>query len=125
LSDALRFEVAGFGVGVTVVQPGIIRTAFGETASSVVPAEQDGPYADFNVQVALTTRSVYERGLLKRLGGSPDRVARAIERALTARVAPVRMRVTPSARLLIAQRRLTPTRLWDAALTRQFPQPHP
>ena len=125
LSDALRFEVAGFGVQVTVVQPGIIRTAFGETASSVVPAEQDGPYADFNVRVALATRSVYERGLLRRLGGGPDRVARAIERALTARVAPVRMRVTPSARLLIAQRRLTPTRLWDAALTRQFPQPRP
>ena len=29
ISDALRFEVKDFGVGVTVIQPGLIRTNFG------------------------------------------------------------------------------------------------
>ena len=33
ISDALRFEVKDFGVGVTVIQPGLIRTNFGEAAA--------------------------------------------------------------------------------------------
>src|ERR687883_574278 len=32
LSDALRFEVRGFGIGVSIVEPGLIKTQFGETA---------------------------------------------------------------------------------------------
>jgi NAD(P)-dependent dehydrogenase (short-subunit alcohol dehydrogenase family) len=32
LSDALRFEVAGFGIDVVVIEPGLIRTSFGEAA---------------------------------------------------------------------------------------------
>ena len=32
ISDALRFEVAGFGIDVVVIEPGLIKTAFGETA---------------------------------------------------------------------------------------------
>src|SRR3954471_18341009 len=36
ISDALRFEVKGFGVDVILIEPGLIRTAFGETASGGV-----------------------------------------------------------------------------------------
>jgi len=32
ISDALRFEVRGFGVDVVVIEPGLIRTGFAETA---------------------------------------------------------------------------------------------
>jgi NADP-dependent 3-hydroxy acid dehydrogenase YdfG len=127
LSDALRFEVAGFGVGVTVVQPGIIRTAFSERAVAEVPTpapgSQAGPYDQFNASVARATREVYERGALAKLGGSPDTVAKVIARALTARRAPVRVRVTPSAHYLVHQRRIIPTRLWDRLLRSQFPTP--
>ncbi len=35
-SDALRFEVAGFGVRVSIIEPGLIITRFGETAASTV-----------------------------------------------------------------------------------------
>ena len=48
LSDALRFEVAGFGIGVTIIEPGLIRTEFATTAGGSIPTE-DGPYAAFNV----------------------------------------------------------------------------
>src|SRR3954454_12257234 len=34
LSDALRFEVAGFGVKVVVVEPGTIRTGFADAATT-------------------------------------------------------------------------------------------
>ena len=36
ISDALRFEVKGFGIDVILIEPGLIRTAFGETASGGV-----------------------------------------------------------------------------------------
>jgi NAD(P)-dependent dehydrogenase (short-subunit alcohol dehydrogenase family) len=125
LSDALRFEVAGFGVGVTVVQPGIIRTSFSERAVAEVPeaGEQVGPYDEFNRSVAEATRAVYERGPLAKLGGEPEVVAKVIARALTARRAPVRVRVTPSAHVLVNQRRLLPDRVWDRVLRSQFPTP--
>lgn len=125
LSDALRFEVAGFGVGVTVVQPGIIRTSFSERAVSEVPKPggEAGPYDDFNASVARATQSVYERGALAKLGGEPEDVAKVIARAITARRAPVRVRVTPSAHVLVNQHRLLPARIWDRLLRSQFPTP--
>ena len=38
LSDALRFEVRGFGVDVVVIEPGLITTRFGETAAGSIDA---------------------------------------------------------------------------------------
>jgi NAD(P)-dependent dehydrogenase (short-subunit alcohol dehydrogenase family) len=125
ISDALRFEVKGFGIDVVIVQPGIIRTGFADAATDAIhratPAE--GPYANFNAAVAGSTQSVYERGPLARLGGEPETVARTIERAITARAPKIRYRVTPSARLLVGQRALMTDRMWDRMLASQFPHP--
>jgi NAD(P)-dependent dehydrogenase (short-subunit alcohol dehydrogenase family) len=125
LSDALRFEVKTFGVDVIVVEPGIIRTRFGETAVREIDAgtRDAGPYADFNGAVAEATAGVYERGPLARLGGPPEAVARTIEQAITAGRPRARYRVTPSARLLIALHALLRDRGWDAMLSAQFPRP--
>jgi NAD(P)-dependent dehydrogenase (short-subunit alcohol dehydrogenase family) len=122
LSDALRFEVKGFGVDVVLVQPGLIRTEFSHTAAAAT-GETDGPYAAFNAAVAQNTKDVYEKGPLARFGGAPDDVARAIERAVTARRPKIRMRVTPSAHLLITQRRLMTDGLWDRFVAGQFIRP--
>jgi NAD(P)-dependent dehydrogenase (short-subunit alcohol dehydrogenase family) len=121
LSDALRYEVAGFGVRVVVVEPGLIRTEFGETAAASVAAA--GPYADFDREVAKGTRRVYTRGPLARLGAGPDAVARTIEKAIAADRPRARYVVTPSARVLLTARRLLPDRGWDALLRAQFPSP--
>jgi NAD(P)-dependent dehydrogenase (short-subunit alcohol dehydrogenase family) len=124
MSDALRFEVGGFGVGVTIVQPGLIVTNFGDTAAAAVGDDgADGPYAQFNATVAQTTKETYEKGPMRRLGGGPETVAKAIEKAITAKKAPIRVRVTPSAHLLVTQRRLMTAGMWDAMLRTQFPQP--
>jgi NAD(P)-dependent dehydrogenase (short-subunit alcohol dehydrogenase family) len=125
ISDALRFEVKGFGIDVVIVQPGIIRSGFADAAThamgeSVPPA---GPYAAFNARVAGATQGVYEHGALARLGGAPETVARTIERAISARSPKIRYRVTPSARLLIGQRALMTDGMWDRFLATQFPHP--
>ena len=44
ISDALRFEVEGFGIQVVVIEPGLIRTRFGEVAVDSVGEEMnEGP----------------------------------------------------------------------------------
>jgi NAD(P)-dependent dehydrogenase (short-subunit alcohol dehydrogenase family) len=125
ISDALRFEVAGFGIHVVIVQPGLIRTRFADAATDAIRAStpSEGPYAEFNAAVAGSTKSVYERGPLARLGGGPETVARTIERAITARSPKIRYRVTPSARLLVGQRALMTDGMWDRMLASQFPRP--
>ena len=60
---------------------------------------------------------------LKRLGGGPETVARAIERAISARNPKTRYKVTASARLALMQRRLLTDRAWDAVMRSQFPSP--
>ena len=42
----------------------------------------DGPYAKFNALVAKTTKEVYEKGPLRKLGGDADSVAQVIEKAI-------------------------------------------
>ena len=124
ISDALRFEVGGFGIRVSIIQPGLIRTNFGEAAASAVGrAEAEGPYGGFNAAVAQETRDVYVKGAARHLGGPPEAVARAIERAITSKSPKIRYRVTPSARVLIGQRALMTDGMWDRFVATQFPRP--
>jgi NAD(P)-dependent dehydrogenase (short-subunit alcohol dehydrogenase family) len=125
LSDALRWEVKGFGVDVVIIQPGLIRTNFDQAALSALEGatEDGGPYAGFNAQVAKATKEVYEDGPLAKLGGGPETVARAIEKAITSRRPKTRYKVTPSAHLAMRQRSLMTDRMWDRFLGTQFKRP--
>jgi NAD(P)-dependent dehydrogenase (short-subunit alcohol dehydrogenase family) len=125
ISDALRFEVRGFGVEVVLIEPGLIRTGFAETAVGSMggDAASSGPYAGFDAGVARATRDNYERGPLARLGGGPETVAETIERAISAARPRTRYTVTLSAKLLIQARRLLPDRAWDGLLRFFYPQP--
>jgi NADP-dependent 3-hydroxy acid dehydrogenase YdfG len=122
LSDALRFEVAGFGVKIVLVEPGLITTNFENAAVASMDGNDDGPYAHFNAEVAKATKEVYS-GPMRRLGGGPDAVAKVIEKSLNARRPRIRYTVTPSATLSIRSRSLMGARGWDAMLKTQFPQP--
>lgn len=125
LSDVLRFEVAGFGIQVVLVEPGIIRTEFSATAAGELAevSPDDGRYAGFDAQVAATTVNAYERGLTARLGGGPDSVARVIEKALGARNPRPRYLVTPSARLFVGLHAVLPDRVWDRVVASSYPRP--
>jgi NAD(P)-dependent dehydrogenase (short-subunit alcohol dehydrogenase family) len=122
LSDALRFELSGFGVDVVVIQPGLIRTGFAEAAVGSIPVGEE-PYGRFNAAVGAATAGAYEGGFARRLGGDATHVARAVERALSARRPRTRYRVTPSATLFLTLRRLLPDRGWDALVGRTYPRP--
>src|SRR3954454_4295220 len=121
ISDALRFEVKAFGIDVIIIEPGLIKTEFGDTVAKEM-GEADGDHAEFNRAVSEATVGAYE-GPMMRLGGGPETVARKIEKALSARRPKARYPVTASARLALMQKALLPDRGWDIAVGTQFPQP--
>ena len=123
MSDALRFEVEGFGVRVSVVEPGLIRTGFADAAVGSMNGSEDGPYAGFDAAVAKATTENYERGPLLRLGGGPETVAEKVEEVISARNPRIRYPVTPSAHLFLWLRYLLPDRAWDALVRSSYPQP--
>src|SRR3954449_9431874 len=73
ISDALRYEVKGFGIDVVIVEPGLIITEFGSTAAGSLAESADGPYAHFNNAVGSTTAGAYEGGMA-RFGAGPEAV---------------------------------------------------
>jgi NAD(P)-dependent dehydrogenase (short-subunit alcohol dehydrogenase family) len=124
LSDALRFEVKGFGIDVILIEPGFIRSGFSQAAVANIPAADAGdPYAAFNAAVGKATKEVYEKGLLSALAGEPDDVAAVIEQAITERSPKARYPVTASAHLLLAQHAVMPDGWWDHFLSTQVPRP--
>lgn len=125
MSDALRFEVGGFGVKVVIIEPGLIRTSFAENAVKQMDGmdEEDGPYAQFNAAVRKATEQAYVTPPLSWMGGVPENVAKTIEKAISVPRPKTRYRVTPSAHFLMNQRAILSDRLWDAFVGTQFPKP--
>jgi NAD(P)-dependent dehydrogenase (short-subunit alcohol dehydrogenase family) len=128
-SDALRFEVRPFGVDVIVIEPGIVRTRFDETAIGTIrdsdsEGGQPGPYDEFNANLTATIHGAYS-GPLSRLSVSPERVARTIERAVSAHRSRTRYVVPSPVRGLLLARRVLPDRAFDAMLRTSYRPPGP
>lgn len=113
ISDALRVEVAPFGVRVVLVEPGPIATKFGDRARSEIRPllDRPGPYKEFYVEAERAMDSDFRRGQLP-----PQAVARVIVDALETRRPKTRYAVTAMARLGIPARRFLPDRLLDSAM---------
>ncbi len=119
LSDALRFEVREFGVDVVLIEPGLIRTAFGATAADTLStsAGTNGPYAHFNKSVDKQMADSYRSKLMT---APADAVASAIVTAVTTARPRRRYVITPTAKALVHTRRLLGGAFWDAFLRTQF-----
>ena len=122
ISDTLRFEVRRFGVHVSVIEPGTIKTKFGDTAVGSVDHLRDpeSPYASFNEVLVQKINDAYE-GKLARFAAPAEAVAKVIEKAISSRRPRTRYRVTLAARVMLATRKVMPDRGWDLFLRTQFP----
>lgn len=118
LSDALRYEVAPFGIRVSLLEPGPIRTEFlatiGATLADSTP--DDSPYARSARAFDKAAHRIYRTPLL---WASADAVARVIERAVTSPRPQSRYVVSRRVRLALATRVLLPGKAWDAVLRTQ------
>jgi NAD(P)-dependent dehydrogenase (short-subunit alcohol dehydrogenase family) len=125
LSDALRYEVGGFGVDVIIIQPGLIKSDFSKRTVAEIDAvaADAGPYDEFNRAVASASTAAYEEGFLARLGGPPEAVADVIAKALAARRPRTRYKVTPSARAVMTLHSVVGDRGWDRMMRGSFPRP--
>lgn len=116
LSDVMRYELRPFGIDVVIIEPGIIRSSFGDAANATITDEEKaGPYSQFNDRVRRLVDNAYS-GPLSRAAASPDAVAKTIEKAVTARRPRTRYVITAGARGIILMKRLLPDRGFDAAL---------
>jgi short-subunit dehydrogenase len=125
LSDALRFEVRGFGVDVVIVQPGLIRSGFSETAVSQMSAHDDVSkvYASFHESVAKATKDTYEKGMTAMLAGDSVDVAKTIDKAIRAKKPKIRYTVSASATALMTQKKMMTDGMWDWFCRQNFPTP--
>ena len=123
-SDALRHEVRPFGVEVSLIQPGMVKTDLGRTAIERRAGDDDGPYSDYMagvVEAAMT----YQEGPMARLACEPEDVAETIRKAIEDDRPRARYRVAASAPLMLTTRKLLPDAAFDAFIRTQFPSPEP
>ncbi len=107
--EALAYEVAPFGIDVTLVQPGNVRTEFTARRRRVVPPPRD-PY-DAAMERAV---GVMERD--EAAGAAPELVARAIEGVLDSHRPPRRVSVGKAGeRMGVFAKRLLPYRAFERA----------
>ena len=126
ISDALRFEVSGFGIDVIVIEPGAIVTRWSDKAVEGIKQliDEEGPYAAFDRAVARQLQAAHH-GLLGLAASRPEAVARIIERAISLRRPRTRYVVPVISRGFIGARRVLPDRAWDALMGRMLPRPGP
>jgi NAD(P)-dependent dehydrogenase (short-subunit alcohol dehydrogenase family) len=118
VGDVFRRELRGWGISVSIVEPGSIATPIwerGERAADEIGArspERDALYGMAIDRYTQVVRKVAERGI------PPERAARAIEHALSAPRPRVRYLVGRDAQAQARLRHLIPTRLFDRILAR-------
>jgi short-subunit dehydrogenase len=133
LSDALRMEVAQFGIDVILIEPGPVRTPWNDVAAGSVAASAAGsdgnsngngadPYAGFKDAVTAAFSTATD-GPLARFSSSADDIAKVITRAVTVRRPRTRYLINPVARTTVTLRRWLPDRAYDAVLRRQYHLP--
>jgi NAD(P)-dependent dehydrogenase (short-subunit alcohol dehydrogenase family) len=123
ISDALRLEVAEYGIKVVVVQPGPIETNFESSswgAPDARPYDAYGPYAHVYKAVEGSRQD------FKRFMQPPEAVADIIVRAARARSPESRYTVTLPAALTPLARKIVPERIMDGltlAMMKRFGPP--
>jgi NAD(P)-dependent dehydrogenase (short-subunit alcohol dehydrogenase family) len=125
-SDALRMEVAQFGIDVVLIEPGPVKTPWNDVAAASLPTGQAGngdPYAAYKTAVGASFGRT-QAGLLGRFGSTSEDIAKVITHAVTVQRPRARYLINPVAKSLVAMNRVLPARAYDSVLRRQYGLPH-
>jgi NAD(P)-dependent dehydrogenase (short-subunit alcohol dehydrogenase family) len=110
LSDALRYELRPFGIDVSMIEPGVIRTNFEATAAGGLSRFAATPYG------AAIEKYEQMSKLADRFAADPIVIAKAIARAVNARRPAARYVAPRSNSVGLLLYMLVPTRVWDWAM---------
>jgi NAD(P)-dependent dehydrogenase (short-subunit alcohol dehydrogenase family) len=114
VSEATRMELAPFGIDVIVVQPGGVRSRFGDNASLHVATREASPYRAIEGHIN-------RRAQASQVNATPaEQVARRIVEATVQDKAPFVVRVGHGGRTYPMLKRLAPARWLDTMLVRRF-----
>lgn len=112
-SDALRMEVKPFGIKVSIIEPGGIKTDWGIIAADNLETSTiDTAYENAGYRMASLLKLGYTSNLLS----NPRKVAKAITRAVNARRPKVRYRLGAGSGLIVLFHTILPARWWDAVM---------
>lgn len=109
LSDALRVELEPFGIHVSLVEPGPIRTEFNDTAMATIDHDRVGA----SVYAPVVAQAEKFRSQFEKQSAGPEVTTKAIVHAVEARRPRVRYVVPFSSALMLAVLSWMPTRLTD------------
>ena len=113
IGDALRLELRRSGISVSIVEPGSIKTSIWDKGLDQLD-DLDLPPGSMSIygDVAGVLRQGLEQGEKNAI--PPERVAEAIQDALTAKRPRARYRVGRDAKAMIALRSVLPDRVFDS-----------
>ncbi len=121
-SDVLRFEVAGFGIRVVVVEPGPVASHFGATGIESVAHAEVAEYTALHESIRAGLTSTFE-GPGSERSSTPEDVARICIEALESDAPRTRYVVGRMAEDLIRQRSEMNDEDWDGFLENLYARP--
>ena len=114
LSDAMRMELAPFGIRVLTVQPGSIASRFGANSTANVALPADSIYA-------VLAKRIRARAGASQKGGMPaETLAQAVVAAALSDQAPAILRIGPHSFRMPALKRWWPTAWLDRKYSKMF-----
>lgn len=115
-SDCLRLELKKFNIKVVIIEPGLIKTAWGDIAAdNIERTSEKGPYAEFARKRAQNIRKTYNPD---KSASDPNVVANAVAKAINSNRPKTRYIAGKYARTLIYIRKYLGDRVFDYIILR-------
>lgn len=121
-TEALWYEVRPWGIHVTLIEPGFIRSPSFQNTRYTVDSQASHDSVLDPYHEHYEAMEPFIKKWMTSARATPDKVARRIVRAMRARKPPLRIQTTFDARLFSMLRRVMPQRLYHAFLRRNLPQ---
>ncbi len=120
-SEALWYEVRPWGVHVTLIEPGFIRSDGFEHVQFTAQSAESNAHIDDAYHNHYEHMGGFIEKCMRRAPATAESVARVIERTIGRRSPPLRVLATPDASAFSLLRRLLPRRMYHWVLYRSLP----